>query len=173
MVEESASRGLYYRLNVLSIELPAQRERRTDVPVLLDYFVKKHTRGTDRKITIAPKQDFARRLFYRQRPPARIGSSARSCFARTTRSRSTTAARNDPIQRKDRFVRRPLQTTARRHQLRGRRTQPDNAGNGPYRQQHHKIGETASADIQDAAIPGLKNLASKDEASGTDEEDDS
>ena len=27
-------------------------ERRTDVPVLLEYFVKKHTRGTDRKIAI-------------------------------------------------------------------------------------------------------------------------
>ena len=55
MVEEKRFReDLYYRLNVLSIELPALRERRTDVPVLLDYFVKKHTRGTSRKITITP-----------------------------------------------------------------------------------------------------------------------
>ena len=52
MVEEKRFReDLYYRLNVLSIELPALRERRTDVPVLIDYFVKKHTRGTSRKIT--------------------------------------------------------------------------------------------------------------------------
>ncbi len=52
MVEEKRFReDLYYRLNVLSIELPALRERRTDVPVLIDYFVKKHTRGTNRKIT--------------------------------------------------------------------------------------------------------------------------
>ena len=43
---------LYYRLNVLSIELPALRERRSDVPVLIDYFFAKHTRGTNRKITI-------------------------------------------------------------------------------------------------------------------------
>jgi len=43
---------LYYRLNVLSIELPALRERRSDVPVLIDYFFAKHTRGTSRKITI-------------------------------------------------------------------------------------------------------------------------
>ncbi len=43
---------LYYRLNVLSIELPALRERRSDVPVLLEYFLGKHTRGTNRKITI-------------------------------------------------------------------------------------------------------------------------
>ena len=52
MVGEKRFReDLYYRLNVLSIELPALRDRRTDIPVLIDYFVKKHTRGTDRKIS--------------------------------------------------------------------------------------------------------------------------
>jgi DNA-binding NtrC family response regulator len=56
MVEEKRFReDLYYRLNVLSIDLPALRERRTDIPVLIDYFLKKHTRGTDRKITISPE----------------------------------------------------------------------------------------------------------------------
>jgi DNA-binding NtrC family response regulator len=43
---------LYYRLNVLSIELPSLRGRRSDVPVLIDYFLQKHTRGSDRKILI-------------------------------------------------------------------------------------------------------------------------
>ncbi len=43
---------LYYRLNVLSIELPSLRERRSDVPVLIDYFLTKHTRGTNRKVTL-------------------------------------------------------------------------------------------------------------------------
>ena len=33
--------------------MPPLRERRSDIPVLIDYFQKKHTRGTDRKITIA------------------------------------------------------------------------------------------------------------------------
>jgi DNA-binding NtrC family response regulator len=41
---------LYYRLNVLSIELPALRERRSDIPVLIDYFIKKHTKNSSTKI---------------------------------------------------------------------------------------------------------------------------
>ncbi|HUR97307.1 MAG TPA: sigma-54 dependent transcriptional regulator [Pyrinomonadaceae bacterium] len=53
MAEEKRFReDLYYRLNVLSIDIPPLRERRSDVPVLIDYFVKKHSRGTDRKIQI-------------------------------------------------------------------------------------------------------------------------
>jgi len=54
LVEEKRFReDLYYRLNVLSIDIPPLRERRTDLPVLIDYFVKKHTRGTNRSITFS------------------------------------------------------------------------------------------------------------------------
>ena len=60
MAEEKRFReDLYYRLNVLSIDLPPLRERRTDIPILIEYFLKKHTRGSDRTVKIdAP----ARRL---------------------------------------------------------------------------------------------------------------
>jgi DNA-binding NtrC family response regulator len=47
-------------LNVLSLEIPPLRNRRTDIPVLIDYFLKKHTRNTDRKVTI--KSDARKRL---------------------------------------------------------------------------------------------------------------
>src|ERR671922_636424 len=42
---------LYYRINVLSIDVPPLRERREDIPVLIDYFLKKHTRNTSRLVT--------------------------------------------------------------------------------------------------------------------------
>src|SRR5204862_1528184 len=41
---------LYYRVNVLSIDVPPLRERREDIPVLMDFFLKKHTRNTSRLI---------------------------------------------------------------------------------------------------------------------------
>jgi DNA-binding NtrC family response regulator len=51
MVQDKRFRDdLYYRINVLSIDVPPLRERREDIPVLIDYFLKKHTRHTSRLI---------------------------------------------------------------------------------------------------------------------------
>jgi DNA-binding NtrC family response regulator len=41
---------LYYRLNVLSIEIPPLRERRSDIPVLIDFFIRKHMKNSSQKI---------------------------------------------------------------------------------------------------------------------------
>ena len=41
---------LYYRLNVIPIGIPALRERRDDIPVLIDHFVEKHRQRTGKRI---------------------------------------------------------------------------------------------------------------------------
>jgi DNA-binding NtrC family response regulator len=41
---------LFYRLNVIPIEIPPLRERRDDIPALSEHFVKKHAQRTGRRI---------------------------------------------------------------------------------------------------------------------------
>lgn len=54
-LEKEMSRGifredLYYRLKVVTIELPPLRERRTDIPELADFFAKKYSKEFGRRI---------------------------------------------------------------------------------------------------------------------------
>jgi DNA-binding NtrC family response regulator len=51
MVREGRFReDLFYRINVLSIEVPPLRERRADIPVLVDLFLAKCTRLANRRV---------------------------------------------------------------------------------------------------------------------------
>jgi two-component system response regulator AtoC len=45
---------LYYRLNIIKIEIPPLRERKEDLPTLVQHFVEKHSQelGTDKKFQI-------------------------------------------------------------------------------------------------------------------------
>jgi len=42
---------LYYRLNVIRFSMPSLRERKGDIPLLAEYFIKKYARELNRKIT--------------------------------------------------------------------------------------------------------------------------
>jgi len=74
-LEEAIKQGhfredLYYRLNVISIPLPPLRERREDIPFLVDYFLKKYSKENQKQISDISKE--ARALLLRYSYPGNV-----------------------------------------------------------------------------------------------------
>ncbi|HWQ36905.1 MAG TPA: sigma-54 dependent transcriptional regulator [Blastocatellia bacterium] len=60
MVRDNRFReDLFYRLNVIPIDVPPLRQRRDDIAVLMDYFLRKHSVNAGRPMKVSPE---ARRL---------------------------------------------------------------------------------------------------------------
>ncbi|MEP6636433.1 MAG: sigma 54-interacting transcriptional regulator [Acidobacteriota bacterium] len=68
-LEEAIASGafrqdLYYRLNVVELEMPALRNRREDIPLLANYFASKHGEKCNRKVLGISSEAQARLLSY-------------------------------------------------------------------------------------------------------------
>jgi formate hydrogenlyase transcriptional activator len=54
--EKTFREDLFYRLNVFPIELPSLRDRRSDIPMLVQYFVHKHSARMGKTIDTIPEE---------------------------------------------------------------------------------------------------------------------
>jgi transcriptional regulator with GAF, ATPase, and Fis domain len=77
MVEGKFREDLYYRLNVLPIVLPPLRERREDVPALMDHFLNRFAR--ERGIDLPEISPVVRLVFERYRWPGNVRELENAC----------------------------------------------------------------------------------------------
>ena len=77
VVEGKFREDLFYRLNVIPVVLPPLRERREDIPVLMDHFIERYFRrkGED----VPPIADVERQVCMRYRWPGNVRELENTC----------------------------------------------------------------------------------------------
>ena len=56
ITQDKFRKDLYYRLNIICIEIPPLRDRKGDIPLLIEDFIKKHTKHISKKIEGVSKE---------------------------------------------------------------------------------------------------------------------
>lgn len=50
IVQGKFRKDLYYRLNIISVEIPPLRKRKEDIPIMVEHFIKKHSKHSSKKV---------------------------------------------------------------------------------------------------------------------------
>jgi DNA-binding NtrC family response regulator len=93
IAESKFREDLYYRLNVIPIEVPPLRDRIDDLPLLMDHFVKKYCSETGKEIKGI--DDSAKRLFMKYHWPGNIRELENFIERAVVISRNSVLATND------------------------------------------------------------------------------
>ena len=127
---------LFYRLNVIPIEIPPLRERREDIPVLVEHFLRKHAQRTGKRIERVEEGVASAMQQYRlagKRAGARKHGGA-GCRVVARRHDLGPEHRDDrPAERAGR--RTPLVGSAPEHRVGRARDDPPRAGSVRWRQE--------------------------------------
>ncbi len=145
---------LYYRINVLSVDVPPLRERRDDIPVLIEFFLKKHTRDTSRLVRgLTPE---TRKLMLDYSWPGNV-RQLESAIERaillcegdqiTVEDLPLEVETGDPT-----CCSRGFQFTGGRNQLRRCGAGSADPGDGANRLQHHQSCKATGSDVPNFAV---------------------
>ncbi len=151
---------LYYRINVLSIDVPPLRERREDIAVLIDYFLKKHTKNTSRLVRgLTPETKRMMNDYGWPGNVRQLESAIERAILLCEGDMITPDDLPSEVQQEVKgtsagaFKLPPEGISFEEVENRGGREKPDPAGDGADRLQHHESRKASGHDFPDTTVP--------------------